>query len=87
MDGHQPIYRFQFDQQLPVDDEIDPIATVEADILIDDRQRYLPPEGQLIFRQLVGQTLLIDRLKQARAERAMHFDGKAANLIAEDVGG
>ena len=51
MDRKNAFDRFDLYDDLVFDDDIHAVTTIESDILIDDRERHLPPVGDLRLSQ------------------------------------
>ena len=65
------------------DQHVESIRLLQADSLVDDRQRDLRPDGKASFAKLVGQTNLIGAFQQTRSQHAMHVDRRVHYLTAD----
>jgi hypothetical protein len=85
MNGQQSFDCLQFENQLPLNDKIQPISTFKLHSFILNRQRNLPFECKLPERQFVTKTFFISRLQQPRTETAMNFNARTNYLIREFI--
>ncbi len=71
---------FHFHNHLVFNDQIGPKSGVDADALIDHRNRLLPDDTEPPAVQFVRQDCLIDRFEQTRSQSGMN--GKAASTTS-----
>src|SRR5690606_8652967 len=67
------------------DHEVDAIAKVQHLPAINGRERHLPLEGYPTEAEFFGQAKLVRRFQQARAEVAVHLDGRSDDMIREGI--
>ena len=85
MYGQQPIDRLDPNNDLALYEKIDLQVAVNAIALVVEWYISLRLETKATFVQLNRETVLIRRLEQSRAERAVHLDGGANNLLGQIV--
>jgi hypothetical protein len=79
--GKETLYSLDLDQQEVSEHDIEAVAAIQADALVDNRKGALAFELKAAQGQLVGQALFIRRFEQAGAEMAVHFDTRADDLL------
>ena len=84
MNGQQRCDRFHFDHDV-VHEQIEAELAVELRALVDNWGTTFSRNGQLARRQLVTQTLEVNRLQKAWSEFAVDFDGGRDDLACEMV--
>jgi hypothetical protein len=85
MNGKQGFNRFQFDYNLPPDDDVHDIAAVKLEALVHDRQHYLRLELQTSQLQLMTQALLISGVQQTRPKLPMNLYRALNNLPSKQL--
>ena len=83
MDRQNLFHRLEFDDELSLDDEIDPVATVQPVSSVFQWQWHLPIIVNAVPRQLEPQALLVRRLQQPRAKLPMHGNSRADDPPAQ----
>ena len=68
--------RFDFQEDCVLDDQVGNVGAVELQVLVDDWQWHLAPEGQAVVRQLPAEAALVNRFQQAGTERAVDLDAQ-----------
>lgn len=81
VDRGEPLDRLDFDGHESTDDDIKPIAAIEPDPLVFQRQGLLPLEGELSPREFVTEAFFMGRLEQTWPQAPMDFDGRAHDLV------
>src|SRR2546427_1012588 len=74
--------RLDLQNELVVDNDIHAIAAIQANILVDDRERHLPTIIDIGMPKLETQTFLISRFEQAGTEMAMNLDCQSNHAFA-----
>jgi hypothetical protein len=69
-----------FDNQSPLDEQIDSIRRGYADTFVPKRHALLLDPRRSSQRELMTQTRLVARLEESRPKRAMHLYGRADDL-------
>ena len=59
MDRQDPLDGFNLDNQLVLDENVEPIAAIESDILVDDRERHLAPISNASVGEFETETFFI----------------------------
>ena len=74
MQGEQFFNRLQFDDDAIFDEVINPIASLEVDAVVRDRQADLVLKMQSVDAELVVKTRVVCALQHARAKRGVNLD-------------
>jgi len=72
MYGHNALNRLDFHNHLALDDEVEPVAAVQANGLVLHQQCHLPLKSNMRLLQLETETFLISGFQQARSKAAMN---------------
>ena len=59
MNGSDGFDGFHFDDDLSLDEQVDPISLVQMDLFVDEREGLLPLVGEPTLCQFVGEAGLI----------------------------
>ena len=73
MDARKRVDSLHFYYDGFVDDEVEPISSIDPFALVHDRKPDLPKNRNAPERELVSEAVFIRRLEQSRTESAMHF--------------
>jgi len=76
-------YRFQFDDQLPLDDEIHDVTAVQSMTTVIQWQRHLPLERDALRVKFIDETCFIGGRKQSWSKVTMYFDRRADNATCQ----
>ena len=76
---------FHFDDDLSLDEQVDPISLIQMDFFVDEREGLLPLVGEPTLCQFVGETGLIGRFEQAWPQVPVYVDRCADDLAGELV--
>ena len=71
MDRHQPLDGLEFQYDLILDDNVEPISAFQSNRLINDGKRYLTLVGQTVMLELEAQAFFVGRFQKARSELAV----------------
>lgn len=86
MDRQKFLNRFQFDDKMIGDQQIDPKSLFEVTALISNRQDHLPLARDACFPQLICETCFVHRFQKSGAQGTMNFnrttDNQTGQLIA-----
>jgi hypothetical protein len=74
------LYRFHFDDHLVLDDQIGPEPRLDADVLVNHRDRLLPDHAKVLAAQFIRQHGIVDRFEQARPESRMEAESGIHDL-------
>jgi hypothetical protein len=85
MHGQGSFYALHFDDELGLDDEIEPETFLEAVTAVDDGQCDLRFESESSISELLAEACVVHRLEQARPQRTMHLDRRPDHLTRETV--
>ena len=85
VDGSEGINALDLDDHPSFDQEVDAVAAVELDAVVDNRKRDLALNAQAGFGEFVAQTHLIGGFEQARAESAVNSDRAADDLPRDGI--
>ena len=72
--GSNMFYCFEFDSDFPIHKQVQPVTCFQLYLFVLDRQRLLPLHHEPTSSKLEGQTVLIRRLKNTRAQSAMYIN-------------
>ena len=75
----------EFEDQLALHQNINPVSTIELDILVVHRLWVLQLECDSIAVQLVRQALFVGRFEQSRAQMTVNLNGAANHTIGKIV--
>jgi hypothetical protein len=75
--------RLHLDNQRLLHEEVDAIAIIEPNALIDDRYWLLRLKWDFPQAEFVGEALLVGRLEQARPQRPMDLDTGSNDKISQ----
>lgn len=75
--------RFDFDHDLPIDQNVGAEAFVELDALVNDWDSNLPLKADFSSCQLMTQAAFVDGFKHTGTGDPMHLDGKANDLLGQ----
>jgi len=75
------LYAFDFYYQAIVHEQIQSIATVQMESLVQNRERMLAAERDLVQRQFVRQTVLIGGFKETWSEITVDFESASNDAI------
>src|SRR5580704_570783 len=78
----QAFDRLELEQDLLLYNEVDTVAAIAEHSLVADRNGSLTLETHLAERQLSAQASLVRRLQEPRAQRSVHFDDAADDLLS-----
>jgi hypothetical protein len=81
MNGKDAFRCLELEDKRVLHDQINTIAAIQSDGLVDNREWALPFKGEAMGFQLEAKALFVGRLKKARTERTVNLDGKADHLI------
>ena len=88
----QSVNRFQFNDQISIDQKIQPKRRSKATAFVNERQVNLPLKGDVSESEFVRQTGFVDRFQQTRPHRAMDFyratdnrTGQAVTVFVPDI--
>ena len=81
MNWQQRFHRLNLDDYRILNQQIDSIATIQRDALIEYRCGQLPLELQSPLAQFLTETFLVNRFQQARPEMPMNFDSTADDPV------
>ena len=74
MDCQESLNGLDLDNELVSDNNIDPVAAIQADIFVDNRKRYLPRVRDLSFGEFKTQALFISGFEKARSKFSMNIN-------------
>lgn len=83
MDWKHMLQTLNFKNQHILDNQVEPIATIQLDAFVIDREWQLSLKRNSPQVQFVAKALLVGRLQQARTERTMYFDRGANDPLSE----
>ena len=83
--GAIKLHGFDFHDDLVFYDQVCPEARVDADILIDDRDRLLAHRADSPAAQFIRQDRIVNGFEQARAQRRMNAESGVDNLLGNGV--
>jgi hypothetical protein len=81
----EQLHGFDFHDDLVLNHQIGSKAGVDADILIDHRNRLLAHRAETPPAQLIRQNRLINRFQQTWAKRRMNPESRVDNLLGNGV--
>lgn len=76
---------FKFEDQPVINQDVDPVAAVQAYILIFNGHWVFEPEWDMIQAQFMGQTMLVCGFQEAWTQASVHFNGASDNFFCETV--
>lgn len=79
MHGEHSLNGLEFDDNSPIDDEIQPIAALDSDALVEKRERHLGTNMQSSNGEFCLQAEVVRTLESARPDDAMNFNGSIDN--------
>ena len=82
MDRGEHLDGFDFHDDLVFDHQIGPESGVDADILINHRNRLLAHRAQTPLAQFIRQDSIVNGFEQARAERRMNAEAASTISLA-----
>src|SRR2546426_8552024 len=85
VNGCHGIDRFDLHHYLVLDDQVCAESHLDPDLLIDNRDRWLPHRVQTPLLQFVCQDHFVDRFQQPRSEAGMHTVGRIYDLFGHLV--
>lgn len=68
---------FQFDHDTVGHNQVNAVPAVEANVLVDQWEWFLPFKRRAAKYKLVRKTFFVRKFKQSRAERSMHLNSRA----------
>src|SRR6266516_3582189 len=83
MDWKKRFDDFDFHDEIATYKQIDPIAAIEQEIFVTNRQRQLHLKRNARVRELTSQALPVGRFEQARSEVAMNLDCASNHLLRQ----
>jgi hypothetical protein len=88
VDGQEPVYRFEFENDMPLNEQVETQSIFDADALIDERNQRLCLKSDTSLAKFYAEAGLLNRLKQAGTqglvylERGIHEDsGKFFDIL------
>ena len=87
VDGSELLDGLDLDDDLSVDQKIDPVPGIDQDLIVPNRQVLLAFNVEASFSQLVRQTRLVSRFEQPRAQSRMDLERGAENPLRERIQG
>ena len=75
MNGEHSLNGLELDHNSPIDDEIQPIAALDSDTLVEKRERHLRTNMQPSNEKFRLQAEVVRALEGARPDNAMNFNG------------
>ncbi len=87
MEARETVDGFHLDQDRTVDYEVQAIAGIQGEALVDDGKRDSTRGRQATLGQLVKKALLIGRLQQPRSQSPMDFQPRIDDGPGEGVNG
>jgi hypothetical protein len=82
MHWKNPIDCFDFDDQLILDHDVHPIAAIDPDIFVDDRECDLTPIADPGLLQLKTSAFFVGRLEKPWGKVMVHVDAQADYPLA-----
>lgn len=76
---------FDFHHHSPSNHKVRPIASLQLDIFVDYRQRFLTFELEPTRFEFAGQAFFINCFEQTRAERAVNIHRRSYDCMGEFV--
>ena len=73
MDRRQCVDRLDLDHDEMIDQKVEPQADIQTNVAVGDRHANLPLYPKSPSSEFFRETGFIDRLQQARSQKAMHF--------------
>ena len=83
--GKQFFNRLQFNDHAIFDKVVDPIASLEADAVVCDRQADLVLKMQSVHAELVMKTGVVGALQQTSAKRGVNLHCRAKNPLRNRI--
>ena len=83
MNWKELLDRFQFDDHAILDDNIEPVSTIQAQALVSHGQINLPRKRQSADVQFMAEALLVRRLQKTRPEFSVHINGGTNDCLSE----
>src|SRR5207253_3924888 len=81
VNGSQGAHGLQLDNDNLLDEQVDPVGTVNLESTVDDRAFLLALDSQSPVDQLELQACLVRRFEQARPQLSMHGNSSRENLL------
>jgi len=80
---NQCAHRLQFDDKMLIDEKISEEFAQQGAILVQDIERVLLDDGEVLLAQTMGEAVLVNFFNMAVAEMAVQGEAGFADLIAE----
>jgi hypothetical protein len=74
VDREEALYGLELDEDAVFDDQIGPVAAIEPQVPVQDRDRPLPREAQAAETKLCAETGFVDGLEEPRTQASMDLD-------------
>ncbi len=85
MNRQERVDCLNLDNYLTFYQEVKAVTTIQPKILESDLQRTLPLKSDLPLAEFSAEAFLVNRLQQARPQRAVHLDCCGDNLMGDVV--
>lgn len=85
MDRRQSLNRFDFNNQVTFEDDIQSIAAIQANAFIEDRQRHLSSKRDAGLPQLQTETFFVCGFKQSGPKRSVHGNREADYALGQRI--
>jgi len=85
VDRSEKLDGFHFDNHLVFDDQVGPESGVDAETVVDYRNRLLPDNTEAPALQFVGQDCLLDGFQQARSQLGVNAKSRVHDLLGDGV--
>ena len=83
MHRKEPFDSFDFDNKTVVNNKIQSVAAVQADIPVNNRKRNLPGMNDALLQELEAQTFFVRGFKQSGPEMSMNIDCQSDHTLAQ----
>ena len=77
--------RLEFENDRQFDEQIEPVAAIQCELSIDDRNMHVDIDSQARMPEFGNQACSIGRLQQSRTESAVHRDRALDDLSGESI--
>jgi hypothetical protein len=85
VDWREEFDGLHFHNHFLLDDQVGAEAGVDADFLVDHRDRLLPSCSETSTIQLVRQDCIVNRFQQARSECGVNAEGRVHDFLGDGV--
>ena len=87
VDGGELANSLDFDEDHALDQQVDPIARIDEQFTVPDRELLLTLDGQPTTPEFVLETRFIGRLQESGSQGRMHMECRTQNALRELVQG